>query len=192
MYAFSDWVISLFEKNGIVLKHNRSTYVYGLDIFLYTILSTVGLLLIGYVSHHFYESVLLIILFYTNQTYGGGFHASSHTKCFLTMTLGLGVYLLSFLIKVPPFVSVLIAALSFLFLYVHPLVLHKNKSFLASKSKLLVQKSRCILSLEMMLFITLLLFKNEYYLQIFSIALLLCALSRKTSILLSQGQEYRQ
>lgn len=80
MYAFSDWVISLFEKNGIVLKHNRSTYVYGLDIFLYTILSTVGLLLIGYVSHHFYESVLLIILFYTNQTYGGGFHASSHTK----------------------------------------------------------------------------------------------------------------
>ena len=115
MYAFSDWVISLFEKNGIVLKHNRSTYVYGLDIFLYTILSTVGLLLIGYVSHHFYESVLLIILFYTNQTYGGGFHASSHTK-------------------VPPFVSVLIAALSFLFLYIHPLVLHKNKSFLASKS----------------------------------------------------------
>ena len=57
MYAFSDWVISLFEKNGIVLKHNRSTYVYGLDIFLYTILSTVGLLLIGYVLHHFYESV---------------------------------------------------------------------------------------------------------------------------------------
>lgn len=148
MYAFSDWVISLFEKNGIVLKHNRSTYVYGLDIFLYTILSTVGLLLIGYVSHHFYESVLLIILFYTNQTYGGGFHASSHTKCFLTMTLGLGVYLLSSLIKVPPFVSVLIAALSFLFLYIHPLVLHKNKSFLASKSKLLVQKSKCILSLE--------------------------------------------
>ena len=178
MYAFSDWIISLFEKNGIVLKHNRSTYVYGLDIFLYTILSTAGLLLIGYVSHHFYESILLIILFYT--------------KCFLTMTLGLGVYLLSSLIKVPLFVSVFIAALSFLFLYVHPLVLHKNKSFLASKSKLLVQKSRCILSLEMMLFITLLLFKNEYYLQNFSIALLLCALSRKTSILLSQGQEYRQ
>ena len=63
MYAFSDWIISLFEKNGIVLKHNRSTYVYGLDIFLYTILSTAGLLLIGYVSHHFYESILLIILF---------------------------------------------------------------------------------------------------------------------------------
>ena len=62
MYAFSDWIISLFEKNGIVLKHNRSTYVYGLDIFLYTILSTAGLLLIGYVSHHFYESILLIIL----------------------------------------------------------------------------------------------------------------------------------
>ena len=186
MYAFSDWVIKLFEKNGIVLKHNRSTYVYGLDIFLYTILSTAGLLLIGYVSHHFYESILLIILFYTNQTYGGGFHASSHTKCFLTMTL------ISSFIKVPPFVSVFIAALSFLFLYVHPLVLHKNKSFLANKSKLLVQKSRCVLSLEIMLFITLLFFKNEYYLQNFSIALLLCALSRKTSILLSQGQEYRQ
>lgn len=45
---------------------------------------------------------------------------------------------------------------------------------------------------QMMLFITLLLFKNEYYLQNFSIALLLCALSRKTSILLSQGQEYCQ
>ena len=45
MYAFSDWVISLFEKSRITLKHNRSTYVYGLDIFLYTILSTVGLLL---------------------------------------------------------------------------------------------------------------------------------------------------
>ena len=108
------------------------------------------------------------------------------------MTLGLGVYLFSSLIRIPSFASVFIAALSFLFLYVHPLILHKNKSFLANKSELLVQKSRFILSLEMMLFIALLLFKNEYYLQNFSIALLLCALSRKTSILLSQGQEYHQ
>ncbi len=88
-------------------------------------------------------------------------------KMLLTMTLGLGVYLLSSLIKVPPFRVCPYRSFEFS-VSLYPSACFTQEQVLSCQQKQTSSaKSKCILSLEMMLFITLLLFKNEYYLQNF-------------------------
>ena len=79
----------------------RITCIYGCELWLYTILSTLGLLTLGVFLQSFWEAVIIIFIFYTCQSTGGGFHASSHMRCFLTMAIGLLTGLL--LMKVPVF-----------------------------------------------------------------------------------------
>lgn len=63
----------------------RITCIYGCELWLYTILSTLGLLILGVFLQSFWEAVIIIFIFYNCQSTGGGFHASSHMRCFLTM-----------------------------------------------------------------------------------------------------------
>lgn len=60
---------------------------YGIEILLHTILSTLGLFATGLYLRMFPEALIIITVFYINQSLGGGFHASSHMKCFITMAL---------------------------------------------------------------------------------------------------------
>ncbi|MFR3405138.1 MAG: accessory gene regulator B family protein [Christensenellales bacterium] len=89
MQRLAIWIVSILEKKGALRSGvSRETYIYGFDIAIYTFLSTFGLFLIGWIADRPIETALLIFLYYTNQSSGGGFHASSHLMCFLTMVLG--------------------------------------------------------------------------------------------------------
>lgn len=190
MNRFADWILSIFELNGISYKHSRDVYVYGLDLMIYTFLSTVGLLLIGALLGRPFETVLLVALFYTNQTHGGGFHASSHLKCFLTMVSGLLVFVASFCVSLPTRGYILLALISFILLFTHPLILHQNKSFLAPKSSQLVRDARFVLSMEVIVFIIFLLIGNTRLIHAMTSALALCSCSRIVAIKLKQGKSY--
>lgn len=190
MTRFADWILSKLEQKGASYKHSRDAYVYGLDLILYTFLSTAGLLLIGALFGRLFETVLLVALFYTNQTHGGGFHASSHLKCFLTMASGLLVFVASFYVYLPIWGYILLALIGFFLLFTHPLVLHQNKSFLAQKSSQLVRDSRLVLFLEVIVFIILLFLGNIRLIHTMVIALTLCVCSRMAAIKLKQGKSY--
>ena len=86
MQQLAIWIVGILEKKGALRSDvSRETYIYGFDIAIYTFLSTFGLFLIGWIADRPLETALLIFLYYTNQSSGGGFHASSHLMCFLTM-----------------------------------------------------------------------------------------------------------
>lgn len=109
---------------------------YGCEILLYTIISTLGLVIIGLLLHSPIEAIIIILIFYLFQSTGGGHHANSHLACFTTMAVGLIFGLL--IIKFPifqlaaPFLSLCSAIL----LVINPLVLHHNKYYLNYKSKI--------------------------------------------------------
>ena len=104
MQRLAIWIVSILEKKGALRSGvSRETYIYGFDIAIYTFLSTFGLFLIGWIADRPIETALLIFLYYTNQSSGGGFHASSHLMCFLTMVLGELLFLASFLLPYSPF-----------------------------------------------------------------------------------------
>lgn len=122
----------------------RAVYEYGCELWLYTILSTVALLTVGAVFHALMETAWMIIIFYACQSTGGGYHAKTHTRCFLTMLAGLLAGLLFIAVPFPHFVYLIAACVAASILWTYPLYLHPNKQYLANQRKVLIRKSRYI------------------------------------------------
>ena len=133
------------------------------------------------------ETTLLIFVYYINQSFGGGFHASSHLMCFLTMVLGELLFLISFLLTYSLLAYIGISVISLLFMWLHPLVLHPNKSYLKKKAPQLIKRSRQILLLETTLLVAFILLNIPDIIQTGSLALLFSAISRDVPILKHTG-----
>ena len=82
-------IIISFIPNGSCDEKQREICEYGCELWLYTILSTLGLFMIGLFAKAPIEAIVIISIFYVCQSIGGGFHASTHIKCFFTMVYGL-------------------------------------------------------------------------------------------------------
>lgn len=130
---------------------------YGMETLLYTIISTTGLLLVGYICNRLIESVAIVGVYYTNQTIGGGFHAKSHMRCFLVMVLCLTIALLISSLNIAKPVLVFLCLFSAITLIKHPLVLHENKRYLlAHQHKLIVKSIISIVILSVVAILTVL------------------------------------
>ena len=184
MRQISEYIVRLFEKRGVICAsaEEREVYIYGFDIVIYTFLSTLGLFFIGWMAGRPIETTLLIFLYYINQSFGGGFHASSHLMCFLTMVLGELLFLASFLLPYSLLTCIGISVISLLFMWMHPLVLHPNKSYLKKKAPQLIKHSRQILLVEIALLIGFILLNVPVIMQTISLTLLLSAISRSVPI----------
>lgn len=190
MNRIAEYFIALLEKRGVIRAESRAVYVYGLSQMIYTAVSTLALLLIGLLAGRPLQTALLIALFYTNQTHGGGYHADTHMRCFLTMAAGLLCFLFTFLLPYSLPLCALLGAASLGVLLARPLTLHPNKLFLAKRSAELVQKSRAVTAAQAALFAVALLLGRAELIRTFAVALLLCACSRMTSILIKQGTSF--
>lgn len=117
---------------------------YGCELWIYTIISTAGLLLVGWLMNSFAESVAMVCIFYLCQSNGGGYHATTHIGCFLTMLTGLLCGLL--LIRIPLTIIFYegLAVTACLVLLICPLQLHKIKSYLQADAAKLRRRSRFV------------------------------------------------
>lgn len=180
MHYLAEFIVLHLVKHQIITPSSdeREIYVYGFDIALYTLISTLGLIFIGFLIESSIEVLILISLFYVNQTLGGGFHASTHLSCFLVMCAGLFVFAFLLFIPLSKVWSAILGAFSLVILFTHPLILHKNKMFLTPKSSIFIVRSRVAICIQFALFIMLLTLSNAHYTQTFAVALTLCATSR--------------
>lgn len=176
--AFASSAVALMERRGIISLEDHDIYVYGFELFLYTLFSTGSLLCIGFAFNRFPETVICLTMFYMSQTYGGGFHASTHARCFAVMLIGLFVYLQSFHVLHSPLICYLIFIISALYLWNRPLILHKNKLFLAYKSDMFIRRSRIVVFLQFVLFLFVSALGMRTWLHAISAAILLCSSSR--------------
>lgn len=120
---------------------------YGCELWLYTVISTLGLCLFGLLCGAFQETILIISIFYLCQSNGGGFHAASHTGCFLTMLCGLIAGILVLKAPLPIIFYSCLGIASIIILYGIPLQLHPNKKYLHTKAAKLRRKSLAVTSL---------------------------------------------
>ena len=164
-------------RNGYIRSEDRSIYLYGFDITLYTIWSTAVLFLIGLVLRQFPSALIIVLGFYTFQSTGGGYHTRTHLKCLLTMIAGLLVGLSFVVIKEHPTVLWTLLGIGALLLLLFPLVLHPNKSYLEAERKPLSSRSVIVTLSIGALSIIINAFRNEF-LYAFSAAFLLAGISR--------------
>lgn len=149
-------VITFLVAKNIINK-DPEIYLYGCEAILYTLISTAGLLVVSAICKQFVCGCVCISIFYLSQSFGGGFHANTHAKCFLTMTIGLLIcFELSAFIYIHD-MAMWIGIPSFAILLFIPLVLHPNLEYLQNQKDHLVYRSRMVTCIELVFFLILVL-----------------------------------
>lgn len=159
-------------------KDQHAVYAYGCELFLYTIVSTLGLLLIGIALGKLIETSVLITIFYLCQSNGGGYHAVTHMRCFFTMVSGLFIALLLISIPLSNSFYVVILFLSVVALVAFPLYLHPNKQYMVNQTSELVSRSRIITSCIAICIVLIDLYTTSQILRSGSVAMLCSSISR--------------
>ena len=181
MQKLAERIVRFLEKKHVIPESDHEVYVYGFDAALCTTLSTLGLVLIGCLFGRIIETLIMIALFYTNQTLGGGFHAKTHESCFLTMAIGLLGCLLSLSVAYQPVICGIAGAGSLFLLFYFPLVLHPNKAYLYRQKERLVKRSRIEIAVQAVVLIGLFTWGKPVYIQTVCASLCVCAVSRLTA-----------
>ena len=166
-----------FIERGYIPEEEREVYEYGFDITIYTIWSTAALLLLGLLLRQFASTVILVFGFYTFQTTGGGYHAKTHLRCFLTMVAGLLVGLSFVFLEKWSVLLWILLGIGALLLFLVPRVLHPNKSYLETERKRLTVRSVVVTLSLLVSVIVLNIFWNKL-LYAFSAVFLLAGISR--------------
>ena len=174
-----DVLVDSLIRKGHIQEEDRDVYLYGFDITFYTIWSTAALLLIGLLLRQFWAAVVIISGFYTFQTTGGGYHAKTHFRCFLTMVVGLLVGLSAVFIKDHYILLWVLLGIGALLLLLIPLVLHPNKSYLETEKKRLTIKS-IVMTLSLLVSVVVLNIFWNRMLYAFAAVFLLAGVSRIT------------
>lgn len=187
LLKLSQWLILIFFTE-IHDEDERLLCIYGCEQLLYTAVSTLGLLIQGVLMNAGVESILIIIIFYLCQSRGGGFHASSHIKCFFTMAIGLFIGLFMLQIPIIQLILPYIGLISSIILYKVPLCLHPNKQYLRQNIHQLKVCSY-FTTTEVLLFLILMMLSGfKHFFQAGCMAMLLSAISRLYAAKKQKGQ----
>lgn len=177
MEQITRWVLQKLEPYAAHTECNTDALYYGINMAVYTIISTLSLFIIGAFAGYPMCTAVLVFTCYLNQTIGGGFHATSHLKCFLSMLsfLILGIFLITLNLSSPLLYAIALSAMAIM---LHlPVVLHPNKSYLHKLIPKYAARSKRIIIFEFVLLLLLTTCNHEIFAS-FSIALGYSALSR--------------
>ena len=75
-------------KAGIIDKTDEDIYEYGLDLLIYTIVNITVILGSAAIIGKMTDSIALLMVILPLQSFGGGYHAKTHLRCFLIMYIG--------------------------------------------------------------------------------------------------------
>lgn len=139
----SEFLVSHLDDHSLS-PEDRETCLYGCEILLYTIISTIGLFTIGCVLGFFPQSIIIVFVFYTLQSFGGGYHAKSHVQCFITMALGLLFCCTVLLCCSEAWIYLCASMIGCIVLLCRPLTLHKHKTYLLPKKKKIANASQIV------------------------------------------------
>ncbi len=73
-------------KNNYITDNDKKEVVtYGFEILVSTVINVIIVLLIGFINKRLFETILFLISFMPLRTYSGGYHATTHMRCFLIL-----------------------------------------------------------------------------------------------------------
>lgn len=161
---------SYFIKRGDIVEEEREVYDYYFEIMLSTVLNALFLIICGIMFNDLVNTILFIIGFVIFRTVSGGFHASSHMKCFLT--LASVFFVLIIMLEFVPeqwmnILTIIFLLVSTLLIYFVAPVEHKNNP-LDENTKEKLKKSAQILSVLISFIIVVLIFTIGFSKYIFS------------------------
>lgn len=163
-------------------EQERDLLKYGCELCLYTMISTTGLILLGMLWGDLPGTVTMITVFYLLQSFGGGYHASSHIKCFSVMSVAVIIGIGLMRCRLSSLCLAILSSISALFLLLFPLALHPNKQHLVIEQDRLRKKSRLITAAILVAAIILKVSGSDHIFRAGCIAVFFSAISRFTGV----------
>jgi accessory gene regulator B len=136
---------SRFIAIGVIKKEDRAIYDYSFQLLLMDILNIVVLILLSAIAGKILETILYMISFMYLRSIGGGYHASTHLRCFLTMLLVYSAFLATlFLLPLQYYIHTTIISFFISLIVVFRLApaTHVNRPLNTKEKLALAKKSR--------------------------------------------------
>lgn len=137
-------------NSGIVSSDLNDIYIYGFEVLISSLLSTLLILIAGAALGRFIETICFLIVFIGLRSFTGGFHANTYWLC-TTLTLSIygAVMLLSINIVIPNIVYWLLFPVGMIILLLKAPVRNPNK-YLTDKEAMRHKLVSVILFIAMM------------------------------------------
>jgi accessory gene regulator B len=149
---------SKFIAMGVIKEEDRAIYDYSFQLLLSDALNITALVLLSFIIGKVFETMLYMISFIYLRSIAGGYHASSHLKCFLTMLFAYTAFLMT-LFLLPLRYHLLVTIVSFILSIVIVFILapvgHVNKPLNTKERLSLAKKSRLTIILSAIITISL-------------------------------------
>lgn len=83
---FSEKILEYLIKSNVIENTDidKEYYQYGIEITISSLLNVILIVIIGILTHSFFESVIFLVCFILIRQFTGGFHADTYIKCNLT------------------------------------------------------------------------------------------------------------
>lgn len=182
MKTISAWIVEIFIDRKVISPKDKSIYIYGLNLWIYTLVSTLSIIALGLFTSYLYETLILIFLFYKHQSLGGGYHATTHLRCYFCMICSSIAYFSVLRVLQDGLVYLIGGICSIVLLWRFPLTLHANKLYLAPKYNILVRRSREFILFSFFIWLISLSNTCSKTYEALSLSLIFCALSRITAV----------
>lgn len=86
-------IASYFVERKIISKEDIDIYSYGMLVLFYYLLNIASFLLLALVFGYLLESVVFLTAFFSLRIFIGGYHSSTHLKCYVVSMLIYGIFL---------------------------------------------------------------------------------------------------
>ena len=81
-------IVEYWVSVKIIDDSDKDIYEYGLELLLFSVINIAVIMITAIFINRIIESVALLALVIPLQSFGGGYHAKTHLRCFLIMYIG--------------------------------------------------------------------------------------------------------
>lgn len=127
-------IVTYWSSSGIISNSDSDIYEYGLELLSFSVLNVTAIMVTAIFTNRVPESVALIASVIPLQSFGGGYHAKTHLRCFLIMYIGWWIimWIMPF---ITPLAGGMIASTSLIIIFILAPVPNENVS-ISSKQRL--------------------------------------------------------
>ncbi|MEM1485834.1 accessory gene regulator B family protein [Oscillospiraceae bacterium PP1C4] len=141
--------------NGNIKSEDKEIYSYGFEMGIAMLGNLLTSILIGLFLGKLVECIVFLLAYMPLRSYAGGYHASSHLRCYFLSSAILILVLLtipSALALTSPYKSVMLVACSAIIILILSPVQDSNKPLDDDERKMYAKNSKIILSIELCLY----------------------------------------
>lgn len=131
-HQLANYLTNFFLKKSLITIDNKENYIYSFEIFFSAIISWGSIFVIAFLTKTFYATFCYVVSFCCFRGAVGGYHASTHLKCYLlSMTTFFCFLLAQFLLPKQYTIAIccILLCISSIIFFLFSPVEHKNNPF---------------------------------------------------------------